>query len=188
MLFGKRVDDELIEFYACSACRDRKLCNFSLEKGHEMTKIQKNSLQEATKKLVQSYHHRKYFIRFNELMNERPEKRAYCHTCERLMSTDDNLKHKSHEITSCLTDEQMRNPTILLKPLDNSKKEAQYLFSKKTTADLTDFMVKDGAKSVLCIGAPRIHEYISQNYEDKISSLLLDFDGRYVSVTKIFIK
>ncbi|KAK0164843.1 hypothetical protein PV328_003415 [Microctonus aethiopoides] len=179
LLFGKRIDDELKQFYACSACRDRKLCNFYLEKGQDLTKIQKNVWQEKIKKISQSYNHRRCYIKFNELLCTQPEKRIYCHTCEKLMSSDECVKHKDHEIISGLSDEQIRNPSTLLKPLTNPKKEAQYLFSKKSVIDITNILVKLNAKSVLCIGAPRIYEYINEHYENKISSLLLDFDGRY---------
>lgn len=80
----------------------------------------------------------------------------------------------------------MHHPTELLEPLDNAKKEAQYLFSKKSTQDIVNMLLKLGAKQVLCIGTPRIHEYITECHIDEMSSLLLDFDGRFVSILVLY--
>ncbi|XP_008557635.1 rRNA N6-adenosine-methyltransferase ZCCHC4 [Microplitis demolitor] len=179
LLFARRINEDLNYFYACSACRDRKICHFYLKKDEELTKAQKERWQGEIKKYNHKHNHQKSYIRFNELLSEQPSRRAYCHTCEKLMSVDEVPKHSEHEVTKDVSNDQMYNPTTLLKPLTDSRKEAQYLFSKKTTTDITNLLINLGAKHVLCIGAPRIHEHIIQNYDDKMSSLLLDFDGRF---------
>lgn len=123
-------------------------------------------------------------MHFNEIMSLPSEERCYCHTCYKLICKTETItteKHKGHDIKESLTDYEMQHPTEILKPLEDSKQEAQYFFTKKATEDITNMLVKLGAKQVLCIGTPKIHEYIIDKYEDKISSLLLDFDGRFVS-------
>lgn len=134
------------------------------------------------KKFAQRYVHRELYIRFNKLKMESVAKRCYCHNCEKLISNSEKDKHIDHEITENLTNYQMHHPTELLKPLENAKKEAQYLFSKKSTEDIINMLLKLKAKQILCIGTPRIHEYIIEHHTDKMSSLLLDFDGRFVSI------
>jgi len=134
------------------------------------------------KKFAQRYVHRELYIRFNKLKIEPVAKRHYCHSCEKLIFNSEKDKHMDHEITENLIDYQMHHPTELLKPLENAKKEAQYLFSKKSTEDIINMLLKLGAKQILCIGTPRIHEYVIEHCADKISSLLLDFDGRFVSI------
>lgn len=125
------------------------------------------------------------YIRFNEIERESVAKRCYCHNCEKLfLHSEKDKHHKDHEVTDNLTDYQIHHPTEILKPLNNAKKEAQYLFSKKSVMDITNMLLRLGAKQILCIGTPRIHEYISQYHTDKMSSLLLDFDGRFVSIRK----
>lgn len=179
LLFGKYIDGSLEKFYACSACRDRKLCNFYLKDGEKLTKKEKINWEQQIKKYVTQYPHQKLFLRLNELMAQSPEARCYCHDCEKLIFATAKSKHDTHKITEHLTDYQMTHPTEILKPLENAKKEAQYLFSKKSVEDITNMLVKLGAKQVLCIGTPRIHEYITENLGDQISSVLLDFDGRF---------
>lgn len=114
-------------------------------------------------------------------MSQNPLQRAYCHVCEKLILVSEKDRHMDHEITENLSDYQMTHPTEIFNPLENSKKEAQYLFSKKAVKDIVDLLINFNAENILCIGAPRIHEYVSQNLEGKMSSLLLDFDGRFVS-------
>lgn len=134
------------------------------------------------KGFARRYVHRELYIRFNKLMIAPVSKRCYCHNCEKLIFNSEKDEHMDHEVTENLSDYQMRHPTELLKPLENAKKEAQYLFSKKSTEDIINMLLKLKAKQILCIGTPRIHEYIIEHHADKISSLLLDFDGRFVSI------
>lgn len=125
--------------------------------------------------------------RFNKLREAPVAQRCYCHNCEKLIFNSEKDEHMNHEITENLTDYQMSHPTELLKPLENAKKEAQYLFSRKSTADIINMLLKLGAKQILCIGTPRIHEYIIEHHKDEMSSLLLDFDGRFVSIFSVII-
>ncbi|XP_043274196.1 rRNA N6-adenosine-methyltransferase ZCCHC4 [Venturia canescens] len=182
LLFDKYRSGMVKTFYACSACRDRKLCPFYVEvqkNGKKFTEAQKKAWAADAKKATPVYNHRRLFLRLNQAMAEIPEKRAYCHNCNKLVMFSERPLHSEHEMLKGLTDEEMKNPSKILKPLSNAKKEAQYLFSDKTTTDLVKLLEKAGAKQVLCIGAPRIHEYITQNLEHKMSSLLLDFDARF---------
>lgn len=68
----------------------------------------------------------------------------------------------------------------LLKPIQSSKKEAQYLFSKEATNTIIKLIKSLNIKHVLCIGTPRIHEQILSDFSPDIDSLLLDIDHRYV--------
>jgi hypothetical protein len=38
-----------------------------------------------------------------------------------------------------------------------------------------------GAKKVLCLGTPRVHELLCSEMSSELDSLLLDIDSRYVS-------
>ncbi|KAI4495714.1 hypothetical protein M0802_008337 [Mischocyttarus mexicanus] len=182
VLFGKYIDDTLEQFYVCSACRDRKECRFYLKYGEQLTKNQHDVWEKEKKKVSKSYDHQELFIRFNKSLATNPDNRSYCHDCERLIFIHEKDKHSDHKMTVGLTDYQMYHPTEVLKPLENSKKEAQYLFSQKSVQDIINMLLELKAKQVICIGAPRIHEYISQNFNDQMSSLLLDMDGRFVSI------
>nr|XP_012222763.1 PREDICTED: zinc finger CCHC domain-containing protein 4 [Linepithema humile] len=179
LLFGRYINGELEKFYACSACRHRKLCRFYLKYEQKLSKFQKNAWEKEKKQLVQRCPHQKLYIRFNKIKAESVINRCYCHNCEKLILNSEKDKHIDHEVIENLTDHQMHHPTELLKPLDNAKKEAQYLFSKKSTKDIVNMLLKLGAKQVLCIGTPRIHEYITEYHIDEMSSLLLDLDGRF---------
>ena len=182
LLFGTYENGKSQKFYVCSACRERKLCKFHLKEGDKLTKQQAAKWEQERKKFASRYHHIPLYVRFTEIMALPPENRCYCHTCEKLIqNTEENManKHKDHDIKEGLTDYEMKHPTEILKALENTKQEAQYFFTKKSTEDITNMLVELGAKQVLCIGTPKIHEHLLDQYEDKISSLLLDFDGRF---------
>lgn len=182
LLFGTYENGKLEKFYVCSACRERKTCKFYLKEGEKLTKQQAAKWEQQKKQFISRYRHRSLYVHFNNIMSVTPDNRCYCHTCEQLISKiekDVMNKHKNHDIKENLTDYEMKHPTEILKPIENSKQEAQYFFTKQTTEDIVNILVKLGATQILCIGTPKIHEYILENYEDTISSLLLDFDGRF---------
>ena len=71
-------------------------------------------------------------------------------------------------------------------PKENSKFEAQYLFGKDSI-NMVLRMIKDsGMDSIICIGAPRIHEAIRSICKGKIKSLMLDIDSRYVRTKLLY--
>lgn len=57
---------------------------------------------------------------------------------------------------------------------------ARYIFISCSQV-IVENLKRAGARRVLCLGTPRIHEYI-QVSEGEVESLLLDFDHRYVSI------
>ncbi|XP_033324773.1 rRNA N(6)-adenosine-methyltransferase ZCCHC4 isoform X1 [Megalopta genalis] len=180
LLFGTYENGTLEKFYVCAACRERKLCKFRLSEEEQLTKQQLVKWEKDRKAFASRYRHRSLYLLFHEIIALPPEKRNYCHTCDKLFHySHEDDKHKNHDIKRGITDHEMKYPTEFLKPLENSKQEAQYFFSKKSTEDIVNMLVNLGAKQVLCIGTPKIHEYILDKYEDKMSSLLLDFDGRF---------
>lgn len=182
LLFGTYENGKLEKFYVCAACRERKMCKFYLKEGEKLTKQQATKWEQERKQFMSRYHHRQLYVRFNDIMSAPPENRCYCYTCEQLISKtekDMTNKHKNHDIKEGLTDYQLKHPTEVLKPLENSRQEAQYFFTKQSTEDIVNILLKLRAKQILCICTPKIHEYILENYENTMSTLLLDFDGRF---------
>lgn len=113
-----------------------------------------------------------------------PKNRHYCHSCNELIVDSDITKHKNHDLKKSLTNYEMSHPTEFLKSLNNTKKEAQYFFSENTTRNIADILLNLGAKYILCIGVPRLYEYISHNFGNKMTCFLLDIDARFVSSMK----
>ncbi|XP_033209172.1 rRNA N6-adenosine-methyltransferase ZCCHC4 isoform X2 [Belonocnema kinseyi] len=179
LLFGKYVDGELKKFHACSAMRDFGLCNSFPQPNDKVLKRQLNFQNVYEKKGLTTYDHKKLYLRLNQFMSSQTVNRIYCHTCNILISCSEKIKHKNHDLHNFLTNYQMTHPTEFLKPLSNAKKEAQYFFSEKTTEDIAQILLRLKAKHVLCIGVPRLYEYILHHYENEITCLLLDFDARF---------
>ncbi|KAG5876380.1 hypothetical protein JTB14_032191 [Gonioctena quinquepunctata] len=177
ILFSRQIKHVEKQFYACAACRDRKYCNFFLLKENE-TSFKKGIWQQESENFLRGICHRKKYSTFQNVYESPAEKRLFCHTCEQLLDISGNTSHQEHHLQKGLTDYQLRHPSELLPPLENSKKEAQYLFSRSTVATLVDILGNIGYKHIICIGTPRIHEYI-QSERKNFTSILLDMDKRF---------
>ena len=175
LLFEKYIDGELRKFYACSAVRDSGLCNSFTQPNDKIIK-----------RPLTSYNHKTLYLRLNQLMSSQTVDRIYCHTCNILIFSSEKIKHRNHDLQKCLTNYQMTHPTEFLKPLSNAKKEAQYFFSEKTTEDIAQMLLKLKAKHIVCIGVPRLYEYILHHYGNEMTCLLLDFDARFVSIIRYY--
>ncbi|VDP91305.1 unnamed protein product, partial [Echinostoma caproni] len=112
-----------------------------------------------------------------------PEQRCYCSTCDRLFicSTEELDTHRKHRLMTGISDQLLKMPSFLLSPRSDADAHAQYLFSLDTLNNLYAILHQIGVNYVLCIGTPRLHEFIqlqrSLNGLD-MSSFLLDLDAR----------
>lgn len=104
----------------------------------------------------------------------------YCYSCSSLF-TQPNTNHNECHTLSNISRHQLLHPTEIVIPKTNSKTHAQYFFSQSTVNDILLLLNRLKISKVLCIGVPRIHEYITNNNKFKVESLLLDLDKNYVS-------
>ena len=106
-----------------------------------------------------------------------------CVDCGLLLLPEDQDKHAKHNIKYNLNISDLHRPSKLLKPLDNKKSNAQFLFSEKATRFIVTTLHNLKFTKVLCIGSPSVHEeIIGENIESNdfsLSSLLLDIDYRF---------
>lgn len=84
----------------------------------------------------------------------RPERSSFCQDCELLLLPAEEEAHASHTCTS-VTAEQLRRPSLLLRPLVNRKSHAQFLFTDRSGRFLLESLVALGYRKLLCVGAPR---------------------------------
>lgn len=82
-----------------------------------------------------------------------PEKR-FCQDCELLLLPGEHDHHASHTCMS-LTAAQLRRPSVLLRPLDKKKSNAQFLFTHRSSHFLLESLVALGYRKLLCVGTPR---------------------------------
>ncbi|XP_067117897.1 rRNA N6-adenosine-methyltransferase ZCCHC4 [Osmerus mordax] len=186
LLFEKasKGEEKGRRFYACSACRDRKDCNFFQwedEKVSETRLLARESENQSKKPL---FTHRQYCSRFKVFKSLREDQRRLCQECDLLLVPEERGAHIGHKAPADdITDAQLQRPSTLLRPLENKKSNAQYLFTDRSSHFLLDTLAGRGFQKVLCVGTPRLHELIKQrNLEGKskpMKSLLLDIDFRY---------
>lgn len=80
-------------------------------------------------------------------MKAAPEdRRIYCNTCNSLDIKEASTVHEEHDVKDGVTDYELEHPSEFLTPLDDSKKEAQYLFSKKCVKSIIGMLQDLGKK------------------------------------------
>ncbi|XP_017775093.1 PREDICTED: zinc finger CCHC domain-containing protein 4, partial [Nicrophorus vespilloides] len=179
-LLFTRTGEEDKPFFACSACRDRKDCEFFLwQSEYDMFSKAKNKYWEGqAKKYLRGVDHENLYSVY-EAVSEMPEnERMFCKDCSVMQLDIDKVKHQKCNTVFGVSDDQMKRPTEMFQPLENDKTEAQYLFTKDTVKTIVEILRKQNLTKVLCIGAPRIHEHIANERED-MKSMLLDLDRRF---------
>nr|CAD7574859.1 unnamed protein product [Timema californicum] len=167
------------DYFACSTCRDRKDCTFFLWADEDVTEDKSKFWDLERERILPKINHSELIEKLERIRQKKSRKRAYCHTCSVLLNSAELSAHSAHTLTLKVSDFQLTHPTELLKPFESSKKEAQYLFSKQSTTTIVTALCNLGAKHVVCLGTPRIHECILTDYEGQLTSLLLDIDHRY---------
>nr|XP_045017071.1 rRNA N6-adenosine-methyltransferase ZCCHC4 isoform X1 [Jaculus jaculus] len=174
---------ETRKFYACSACRDRKDCNFFQwedEKLSEARLAAREAQNQRCRPPLSRAHCVERYLMFIELPLVQ---RKFCQSCQQLLLPDDWGEHREHIVLADVSIAQLRRPSRLLFPLENKKTNAQYLFADRSCQFLVDLVSALGFRRVLCVGTPRLHELIrlaaSGEKKSNIKSLLLDIDFRY---------
>ncbi|KAJ8304059.1 hypothetical protein KUTeg_017642, partial [Tegillarca granosa] len=169
LLFVKYGGDEDSQkrFYACSAFRDRKECNFFQWEDEKMTDIKRKNREEVNKSMQPKFTHHEF------------RERTFCETCGLFLLKEERKWHKGqgHNLKASITEEMCQKPSKLFLPLENNKTYAQYLFAESAVKFTLKVLNDLDISHVLCVGAPRIHESIMES--NKMKTLLLDLDHRY---------
>ncbi|XP_071397832.1 rRNA N6-adenosine-methyltransferase ZCCHC4 [Centroberyx affinis] len=184
LLFEKvcKGDEKGRRFYACSACRDRKDCNFFQWEDEKVSEARLLAREAENQSKRPPFTHKEYCSRFRKFASLPVDEKKFCQDCQTLLLPGDYDTHASHKFTA-ITVAQLRRPSALLRPLENKKSNAQYLFTERSSHFLLDTLAGQGYRNVLCVGTPRLQELIKlRNLEGKhepMKSLLLDIDFRY---------
>ena len=176
MLFERSKDEKTKKFYACSACRDRKICDFYMD--FQQLNSQKNDkfklkiYKDQLKRINQDFS----YERLVQVVKYPENQLRFCIDCDLLVLK--NQDHRNHKVMNNLTKDSLKRPSLLLKTLLSNNSEAQYFFTDSCVQFIVNLINDRKYKHVICIGTPRLHEYI-QNENFKIQSILLDIDYRY---------
>ena len=159
------------DFYGCAATRDNKECNFFHRVDQKITMERKKRWKEREEKWK-----RHKLERFPE--GPIGEGSFYCFDCQVIFEREDS-SHGGHEFRLPTASERRLPASTLLRPLSNSKKEAQFHFTGRTLEVIIDAVAikGGGATHALCIGAPTVGEKIASS-RAKIKRLMLDIDDR----------
>lgn len=185
LLFVKVIQgkEETRRFYACSACRDRKDCNFFQWEDEKLSEARLAAREAHNRRCLPPLSRVQCVDRYLKFIELPLTQRKFCRRCQQLLLPGDWEKHREHEVLGDISVSQLKRPSQLLYPLENKKTNAQYLFADRSCQFLVDLLSTLGFRRVLCVGTPRLHELIrltaSGDKKSNIKSLLLDIDFRY---------
>jgi len=169
VLFEKFIKNKPSQkYYACSACRERKDCNFFQLKDEKITKG-KEILQKEIKK--------KLFGKKKKSIKQLSTDDKWCFDCGVVVATVNN-PHQLHSVRF-LNANELKTPTLLINPKSDKKTNAQYFFSEETCKLFITMITKLQFKKIICVGTPRLFEMITSNDKLDASAILLDIDDRF---------
>lgn len=95
-------------------------------------------------------------LRFLEFVSLPLEQKRFCQDCHLLLLPAEWTAHSSHRtLSDDITVARLRRPSLLLRPLENKKSNAQFLFADRSCRFLLDLLAGLGFQKVLCVGTPR---------------------------------
>lgn len=95
-----------------------------------------------------------FHCRFRTFASLSLEEKRFCQDCELLLLPGEHKDHSSHA-SRTLTTAELRRPSVLLRPLDNKKSNAQFLFTDRSSHFLLETLAALGYRKLLCVGTPR---------------------------------
>ncbi|XP_067224854.1 rRNA N6-adenosine-methyltransferase ZCCHC4 isoform X2 [Chanodichthys erythropterus] len=166
LLFEKtgKGEEKGRRFYACSACRDRKDCNFFQWADEKISEARMLAREEQNRSKMPLFTHQEYCSRFREFVSLSLEQRRFCVDCQMLILPGEWANHAKHKaLSEDITVQRLKRPSLLLCPLVNKKSNAQYLFADRSCHFLLDMFLVLGFQKILCVGTPRYCQFFGQN-------------------------
>lgn len=171
------------KYFSCAGVRSHDCFYLDFE-NFEEDKVQQYSsrlIDDAVDKATE------LGLSYSEVKSLPSNDRIYCHTCEVFIKSDKS--HESHSIIKGIDDNILQEPSLFLSQLNNDKINAQYFFDDNTLDFICSMLKGLKISKIICIGAPRLHDYVRKRKLD-LHSILLDIDDRFkaFNTSKDFIK
>jgi len=175
ILFEDTVKGKKRKYWACSAYRDKKSCDFYVSKKQKITQGTRFKWEENEKIFMRYKDHKVRYAKLAEFKRSGVATGSFCQTCEVICDpTGHPEAHKLSEFDA----KDLVTPTKLLVAKSENKKEAQYFFNSDTLGYLKDAIKSTGVTHVLCLGTPTLFQALPKS----INKLLLDIDSRYLGL------
>ena len=131
LLFERFVKDgrPSRQFYACSACRDRKDCAFFLWKDEKPTASSKQAHEDIIRRSQPSRSQVKHCEELSRLFlsykvnKDKIYPWMFCHTCNVIVLNNQEV-HEEHDLQRGEKLQELRHPSTILKPRENVKEHA----------------------------------------------------------------
>lgn len=117
-------------------------------------------------------------VSYSDVTKTPSDQQIYCKTCGIFLQSI--ATHESHNFKHGVDDNLLKEPSLFLPQLDNDKLNAQYFFDDNTLDFICSMFECLKLRKIICVGAPRLHDYI-RTRKPQLKSILLDIDTRFKS-------
>ena len=130
LLFERFFKDDKpsAKFYACSACRDKKDCSFFQWEHEKISAAREIAHKDIIDRSKPSPQQRQYHNQLESLLKTSKRNAAlswtFCHTCNAIVWDDNKGIHGGHSVQTGGSLDELRHPSMILKPLENVKAQA----------------------------------------------------------------
>lgn len=155
------------KYFSCSGTRNSDCFYLDYDK-FEQGRVPENArLTNETSKCGLGY---------TQVKNLRSSQRIYCKTCG--VFIEPKSSHESHDVVKGVDDKMFEEPSLFLQQLDDDKVNAQYFFDDNTLHFVCSMFEGLKISKIVCIGCPRLHDFIKTKRPD-LHSILMDIDDRF---------
>lgn len=155
ILFSSRTDSK--KFFSCAGTRSKD-CFFL-----DYDSFRPERLEEYSQK-PDNIINLQLQVSLEELQKLPQSQRIYCKTCCTFIKTLSH--HESHDFVREINNEFLKEPSLFLPQLDDDKLNAQYFFDDNTLDFICSMFESLNLKKIICVGAPRLHDYIRTHKPD----------------------
>jgi Probable N6-adenine methyltransferase len=157
-----------LKFFSCSSLRNTDCFYLDFDK------FEQENLNEYSHQIKEEAPRNS--LNYTDVLKLPLPQRIFCRTCGSFLTSTSS--HESHDTVSGMSDEQLTQPSLLLPQLDDDKLNAQYFFDDNTLDFICSIFESLRLTKIICLGAPRLHDYI-RSKKPEIQSILLDIDDRF---------
>ncbi|CRL00580.1 CLUMA_CG013840, isoform A [Clunio marinus] len=179
ILFSVKNSDK--KYFSCSCQRDHECfyMDFNTFSKKNLNDICTDDNQLNGKKFNSAENNKteSFNVSYSELLALVPSQRTYCKTCE--IFTKIVSAHKTHKYIEDISDKLLKEPSLFLPQLDNDTFNAQYFFDSKTLQFINKVFEDLKFQKIVCLGAPRLHDFFRSKEHHSVKTILLDIDKRF---------
>ncbi|XP_032542939.1 rRNA N6-adenosine-methyltransferase ZCCHC4-like [Chiroxiphia lanceolata] len=128
-------------FYACSACRDRKDCNFFQWEDEKVSETRLAAREEYNRNHQPTFTHRQNVERYKNFILLPLSKRRFCQECQQLLLPTEWEKHSNHQLLCDISTAPEKSQSISVSTENKKTMHSIYLQTEVASFYLISLLI-----------------------------------------------